>query len=75
MAAWKWFNLIASGVILALTVVTLFQFGRLIWQKKTEENIARFKRLAIRLGVLAGLCILLQIANYYIRYRFFMGML
>ena len=75
MTAWKWFNLIASGVILALTVVTLFQFGRLIWQKKTEENIARFKRLAIRLGVLAGLCILLQIVNYYIRYRFFMGML
>jgi dolichyl-phosphate-mannose--protein O-mannosyl transferase len=73
MSTWKWVNLIASGLILLLTLVTLFQFGRLIWQKKTEENIARFHHLAIRLGVLVGLCILLQIVNYYVRYRFFLS--
>lgn len=75
MAVWKWINLIASGVILVLAVITIFQFSRLVWKKKTDENIARFKHLAIRFGVLAVLCILLQIVNYYVRYRFFMGML
>jgi dolichyl-phosphate-mannose--protein O-mannosyl transferase len=75
MSAWKWVNLILSGVILILAIWTILQFSVLVWQKKTEKNMARFKHLAIRFGGLVLLCILLQVINYIVRYRFYMGLL
>ncbi|MCD8143823.1 MAG: hypothetical protein LUD79_00540 [Oscillospiraceae bacterium] len=75
MILWKYFNLIASIVILVLGIVTVVQFSMLVWQRKNEENIRKFKHLAIRFGVLAGLAILLQFLSWLVRYLYLWGMI
>ena len=75
MALWKYANLVVSGVILLLGIITVVQFSRLVWQKKTPENVEKFKRLAIRFGVLAGLALVLQVLFRVIRYCYLWGMI
>lgn len=70
---WKSFNLILSVVVLVLGVVTVIQFARLVWQKKTPENERKFRRLAIRFGILMGLAVVMMLAVKISEYTRLMG--
>lgn len=75
MIYWKYFNLIASGIILILGIVTVVQFSILVWQRKNKENIRRFKHLAVRFAILAALAVLLQFLSWLVRYLYIWGMI
>lgn len=75
MIYWKYFNLLASGIILVLGIVTVVQFSILVWQRKNKENIRRFKHLAIRFAILVALAILLQFLTWLVRYLYIWGMI
>lgn len=70
---WKTVNLVVSAVICVLGVVTILQVGVLIWKKRTPENVAKFRRLMIRFGVLVGLALVLNVVSWLIRYAYFLG--
>lgn len=65
---WKIFHLIFSVLILVVGVVTVVQFARLVWQKKTPENERKFRHLAIRFIVLmvlaVAMLILVRVSDY-----------
>ncbi len=75
MLLWKYCNVALSAVILVLGLVTIVQFSILIWQPKNEENIRKFRHLAIRFCVLAGLAIVMQIVFRVVRYLYLWGMI
>lgn len=75
MTLWKYFNLLVSAVILVLGIVTVVQFSILVWQRKNEENIRKFKHLAIRFIVLMVLAVVMQFLSWLVRYLYLWGMI
>ena len=75
MTLWNLFNLLVSVVILALGIVTAVQFSILVWQRKNEENIRKFKHLAVRFVLLMVLAAVMQFLAWLVRYLHLWGMI
>ncbi len=73
MMLWKCANLLLSAGILVLGIVTVVQFSILVWQPKNEENIQKFKALAIRFVVLMVLAVVMLGVTRLVRYLYLWG--
>ena len=75
MITWKYINLFISAAILILGIITVVQFSILVWQRKNDENIRKFKRLAIRFIVLVVLAVVMMFLSWLFRQLYMFGML
>lgn len=75
MITWKYINLFISAAILVLGIITVVQFSILVWQRKNDENIRKFKRLAIRFIVLVVLAVVMMFLSWLFRQLYMFGML
>lgn len=75
MITWKYINLFISAAILVLGIITVVQFSILVWQRKNDENIRKFKHLAIRFIVLVVLAVVMMFLSWLFRQLYMFGML
>lgn len=75
MITWKYINLFISAAILILGIITVVQFSILVWQRKNDENIRKFKHLAIRFIVLVVLAVVMMFLSWLFRQLYMFGML